>query len=111
MSNGAQRDPTTDEQAAIAWWSTLTQTERAEALERTGWKADGSDTPSVADAWMVFKLRSRTAAAGKKPLRYVVLLGRHGQAPHVFDTLTRTRLKSYATVADAEQQAMRLNQR
>jgi hypothetical protein len=107
MSNGAQRDPSADEQADIVWWKNLTQSERAQALEAAGWKADGSDTPSVADAWVVYRQRSHTA--GRKPLRYVVLLGRHGQPPHLFDTLTKSRIKSYPTMAEAERQAMLLN--
>ena len=95
----------TDEQAA--WWKSLTQSERAQALKAAGWTVDGSDPPSVADAWTVYKLRTNTV--GRKPLRYVVLLGRYKQQPHVFDTLTRTRLQSYPTAGEAERQAMFLN--
>ncbi len=111
MSNEPQQDPSADEQAARAWWKDLTQAERAAALESAGWKADGMDTPSVADAWAVHRLRSRAASAYGKPLRYVVLLGRHGRPPHVFDTLTKSRLSSYATVAEAQRQAIFLNGR
>jgi hypothetical protein len=100
--------PSADEQAGIAWWKSLSQPQRAQAFEAAGWKADGMDAPSVADAWTVFKQKSLAAAAHAKPPRYVVLLGRYDR-PYVFDTLTKFRLSSYPTVAEAERRAISLN--
>lgn len=45
----------------------------------------------------------------RKPLRYVVLLGRDGKPPHLFDTETKTKLRAYPTVIEAERQAILLN--
>ena len=95
----------TDEQGA--WWKSLTQGERAQALKAAGWTTDGSDPPSVADAWTVDKLRTNTF--GRKPLRYVVLRGRYGQPLQLFDTLTKAQLQSYPTADEAERQALFLN--
>jgi hypothetical protein len=48
-------------------------------------------------------------AAMTKPLRYVVLLGRDGDPPYLYDTETKTRIMSYRTVREAERQAILLN--
>jgi len=93
----------------ITWWNSLTEPERAQSLEVAGWKPGGTYTPSAADAWDAFKHRARMAAATRKPLRYIVLLGRDGQPPHLFDTETKTKIMSYPTVAEAERQAILLN--
>jgi hypothetical protein len=47
--------PSMDEQAGMAWWNSLTEPERAQALEAAGWKPNGTDTPSAADAWATHK--------------------------------------------------------
>lgn len=70
------------------------QAEPAEALDAAGWTAHSLDNPSVAAAWKVCQQRSRTAAAGRKPPRYVVLLGRNGAPPHLFDMQTKSRVRS-----------------
>ena len=51
-----QREPTADELAGMAWWNALTETERADALNRAG---DGRHIPSAADAWAFHKRRTR----------------------------------------------------
>jgi hypothetical protein len=49
--------PTADELAGIEWWNSMTEAERAKALEAAGWKSGGTWTPSVADAWVAHKKR------------------------------------------------------
>jgi hypothetical protein len=44
-----------------------------------------------------------------KPPRYVVMLGRDGKPPHLYDSETKTKIRSYPTVAEAERQAILLN--
>jgi hypothetical protein len=51
------RKPTADELAGIEWWNSMTEAERAQALEATGWKSRGTWTPSAADAWATHKQR------------------------------------------------------
>jgi hypothetical protein len=51
------RTPTADELAGIQWWNSMTEVERAKALEAAGWKSGGTWTPSAADAWTVHKQR------------------------------------------------------
>ena len=99
----------TNAAAGLSWWNSMTEPERAQALKAAGWKSGGTYTPSAADAWDAFKHRARMAAATRKPLRYIVLLGRDGQPPHLFDTKTKTKIMSYPTVAEAERQAILLN--
>ncbi len=41
----------------MQWWNSLTEAERAQALEAAGWKSGGTSTPSAADAWDVHKKR------------------------------------------------------
>jgi hypothetical protein len=52
------RQPTLDEQAGMRWWNSLTEAERAQALEAAGWKSGDTSTPSAADAWDVHKKRT-----------------------------------------------------
>jgi hypothetical protein len=47
----------------MEWWNSLTEAERAKALEAAGWKSGGTWTPSAADAWAVHKMRSGLKAA------------------------------------------------
>jgi len=49
--------PTADEIAGINWWNSMTEVQRAEALELAGWKSGGTWTPSAADAWAAHKQR------------------------------------------------------
>jgi len=51
------RESTADERAGIEWWNSLTEAERARALEDAGWKSGGTYTPSAADAWAEHKRR------------------------------------------------------
>jgi hypothetical protein len=51
------RTPTADELAGIQWWNSMTEAERAKALEAAGWKSGGTWTPSAADAWIAHKQR------------------------------------------------------
>jgi hypothetical protein len=51
------RTPTADELAGIQWWNSMTEVERAKALEAAGWKSGGTWTPSAADAWTAHKRR------------------------------------------------------
>jgi hypothetical protein len=39
------------------WWNSMTEAERAKALEAAGWKSGGTWTPSAADAWREHKRR------------------------------------------------------
>jgi hypothetical protein len=34
------RSPTADEQAGMQWWNSMTEAERAQALEAAGWKVE-----------------------------------------------------------------------
>jgi hypothetical protein len=52
-----ERQPTADELAGIQWWNSMTEVERAKALEAAGWKSGGTWTPSAADAWTIHKQR------------------------------------------------------
>jgi hypothetical protein len=36
------REPTANEAAGMEWWNSLTETERAKALEAAGWKPGGT---------------------------------------------------------------------
>jgi hypothetical protein len=54
------REPTVDEAAGMEWWNSLTEAERAKALEAAGWKSGGTQTPSAADAWAHYKKKSRS---------------------------------------------------
>jgi hypothetical protein len=54
------RPPTADEIAGMEWWNSMTEVERARALEAAGWKSGGSWTPGVADAWVHYKKTSRS---------------------------------------------------
>ena len=49
------RQPTADEMAGMQWWNSMTEVQRAEALELAGWKSGGTWTPSAADAWTAHK--------------------------------------------------------
>jgi hypothetical protein len=49
------RNPTADELAGMQWWNSMTEAERAQALEAAGWKSGGTWTPSAADAWTAHK--------------------------------------------------------
>ena len=49
--------PTADEIAGMQWWNSMTEAERAQALEAAGWKSGGTWTPSAADAWATHKKR------------------------------------------------------
>jgi len=49
------RTPTADELAGMQWWNSMTEEERAKALEAAGWKSGGTWTPSAADAWAEHK--------------------------------------------------------
>jgi hypothetical protein len=51
----------------------------------------------------------RAAMIKSKPLRYIVVLGRNGSLPHLYDTETKTKITSYSTVVEAERQATLLN--
>jgi hypothetical protein len=51
------RQPTADERAGMQWWNSMTEAERARALEVAGWKPGGTSTPSAADAWAAHKRR------------------------------------------------------
>jgi len=51
------RQPTDDEIAGMQWWNSMTEPERAKALESAGWKSGGTWTPSAADAWTEHKKR------------------------------------------------------
>jgi len=54
------RPPTADERAGMEWWNSMTEAERAEALEAAGWRSGGTWntwTPSAADAWAQHKKR------------------------------------------------------
>jgi hypothetical protein len=51
------RQPTFDELPGMQWWNSLTEAERAQALEAAGWKPGGASTPSAADAWAQHKKR------------------------------------------------------
>lgn len=51
------RPPTADEIAGMHWWNSLTEDQRAEALELAGWKSGGTWTRSVADAGTSHKRR------------------------------------------------------
>lgn len=59
MSTAAvdDRKPTADELAGMQWWNSMTEAERARALEVAGWTSGGTWTPSAADAWTVHKQR------------------------------------------------------
>jgi len=39
----------------MKWWNTMTELERAKALEAAGWRSGGTWTPSAADAWALHK--------------------------------------------------------
>lgn len=52
------RRPTADELAGMQWWNSMTEAERAKALEAAGWSSGGTWTPSAADAWAAHKQRS-----------------------------------------------------
>ena len=54
MNNTTDRQPTTDEQAGMDWWNSLTETERAH------WLAV-SQTAVPAEAWAAFKAAFREA--------------------------------------------------
>ena len=54
------RQPTADEQAGMQWWNSMTEAERAQALEAAGWKPGGTWTPSAADAWAQHKKTLRS---------------------------------------------------
>jgi len=56
---GQPREPTADEAAGMQWWNSLTKAERAKALAAAGWKSGGPWTPSVADAWALYKKAPR----------------------------------------------------
>jgi hypothetical protein len=49
--------PTADEIAGMKWWNSMTEAERAKALEAAGWRSGGTWTPSAADAWALHKKR------------------------------------------------------
>jgi hypothetical protein len=51
------REPTVDETAGINGWNSMTEAERTQSLENTGWKSGGTYTPSAADAWAEHKKR------------------------------------------------------
>jgi hypothetical protein len=51
-ANDCPRQPTAEELAGMQWWNSLSETERADALNRAG---DGSHIPSAADAWALHK--------------------------------------------------------
>ncbi len=47
--------PTKDELAGMAWWNSLTERQRAQALKVAGWNPASADGPSAADAWATHK--------------------------------------------------------
>lgn len=50
------QQPTADEIAGMQGWNTMTEAERAKALEAAGWRSGGHvDTPSAADARALHK--------------------------------------------------------
>jgi hypothetical protein len=49
------RVPTADEIAGMRWWNSMTEAERAQALEAVGWKSGVTWTPSAAEAWAHYK--------------------------------------------------------
>jgi hypothetical protein len=49
------QQPTADEIAGMKWWNTMTEAERAKALEAAGWRSGSTWTPSAADAWALHK--------------------------------------------------------
>jgi hypothetical protein len=51
------REPTADEGAGMEWWNSMTEAERAKALEAAGWRSGGTWTPSAADVWALHKKR------------------------------------------------------
>jgi hypothetical protein len=51
------RKPTADELAGMEWWNSMTEAERATALEAVGWKSGSTWALSAADAWTVHKQR------------------------------------------------------
>jgi hypothetical protein len=51
------QQPTADEIAGMQWWNSMTEAERAKALEAAGWRSGGTWTPSAADAWALYKKR------------------------------------------------------
>ena len=51
------RTSTADELAGMQWWNSMTEEERAKALEAAGWKSGSTWTPSAADAWAEHKKR------------------------------------------------------
>jgi hypothetical protein len=57
ITQNKDRKPTADELAGIQWWNSMTEAERAKALEAAGWKSGGTWTPSAADAWALHKKR------------------------------------------------------
>jgi len=60
MSTAADNDrkPTADELAGMQWWNSMTEAERAKALEAAGWTSGGTWTPSAADAWTAHNQRA-----------------------------------------------------
>jgi hypothetical protein len=56
-STSPPQQPTADEIAGMQWWNSMTEADRAKALEDAGWKSGGTWTPSAADAWAVHKRR------------------------------------------------------
>lgn len=99
--------PTADEIAGIRWWNSLTESERAKALEAAGWKSGSKWTLSAADAWALHKISMELEKNAAN--RYVVMINGNGNQPYVFDTETRTKIMSYPTVGEAEHQAKLLN--
>jgi hypothetical protein len=107
----------------LEWWATLNREDKARWLQcdATPDEIDAdlnSPDPeireaaaiaSVGDAWIAFKAAARTAAASAKPLRYIVILNGNGLPPYLYDTETKTKVRPYATVAEAEPQAIMLN--
>jgi hypothetical protein len=65
----------------MEWWNSLTEAERAKALEAAGWKSGGTWTPSAADAWALHK--NAIGAQGN-----IVIINGNGDQPYVFDTET-----------------------
>jgi hypothetical protein len=96
-----------DELAGMQWWNSMTEAERAKALELAGWKSGGAWTPSAADAWAVHNMRAGLEKVTTQ--RYLVIINGNGDPPYVFDTETKTKIMSYPTVGAAEHQATLLN--
>ena len=68
LTSAARPQPATaDEIARINWWNSMTEIQRAEALELAGWKPGGTRTPSVAEAWAAYQQRLEALRMAIRP--------------------------------------------